>query len=401
MTRKTLTSRNDGLVRRVGKRGVTWSIRYHDADGKRVFETLGREPEWNKTKAAAERRRRMVAVEDGYRKPDGKVLFGAFAEQWLTDYTARPSMKDSTASSYKTIVRRHLVPAFGTLPLAAITDDVIDRYVTKKLKAGLSGRTVNSHTQCLGLIFKRALKKKKVTSNPVDLVESQKERKRKWRILRPHEVVAVEQAYDELVREADTDLLREDLIVSRMVFKLIIGAGLRRGELLGLRWSAVHLADPEGPWLNVSETWTRSKIDTPKSDAGTRNVEIGNRLASALMDHRQWSRYDGDNERVVAHPRTGHVYDVHRHAELFRIALKRARITDYIRPHHDQRHAQITHSAAAGVNMHRLQARSGHSSSQVTEVYVHLADELFRGDAAKLEERLYGSSSKVDVEQKA
>jgi hypothetical protein len=34
-------------------------------------------------------------------------------------------------------------------------------------------------------------------------------------------------------------------------------------------------------------------------------------------------------------------------------------------------------------------------------VYVHLADELFRGDAAKLEERLYGSSSKVDVEQKA
>jgi hypothetical protein len=49
-------------------------------------------------------------------------------------------------------------------------------------------------------------------------------------------------------------------------------------------------------------------------------------------------------------------------------------------------------SAAAGVDRQRLQTRSGHSSSQVTEVYVHLAGELFRGDAAKLEERLYGAT---------
>jgi integrase len=391
MTRSTLSSRDDGLIRRIGKRGVTWSIRYHDADGQRVFETLGREPEWNKTKAAAERRRRMVAVEDGYRKPDGKVLFGAFAEQWLTDYTARPNLKPSTISSYTTIVRRHLIPAFGALPLAAVTDDVIDRYVTKKLKAGLSGRTVNSHTQCLGLIFKRARKKKKVQSNPVDLVEPQKQRKRKWRILKPAEVIAVEQAYDELIREADDKARRADLIVSKVIFLLTILAGLRRGEVLGLRWRSVHLADPDGPTLTVEETWTRGQVSTPKSEAGERTIETGNRLASALMDHRQWSRYDGDDERVVAHPRTGHVYDVHRHAELFREALKRAGIDGYVRPFHDQRHAQITNSAAAGVDMHHLQNRSGHSSSQVTEIYVHLAQEVLRGDAAKLEERLYGA----------
>ena len=62
-----------------------------------------------------------------------------------------------------------------------------------------------------------------------------------------------------------------------------------------------------------------------------------------------------------------------------------------IRPFHDQRHSQITHSAAAGVDQRRLQTRSGRSSSQITEHYIHLAGELFRGDAAKLEERLYGA----------
>jgi hypothetical protein len=69
-----------------GKRGVRWRIRYTDAAGRRVLETLGREPEWNRKRAEAELRRRLVEVErNRYRKPE-KLSFAAFAERWLTDY---------------------------------------------------------------------------------------------------------------------------------------------------------------------------------------------------------------------------------------------------------------------------------------------------------------------------
>src|SRR5205814_6799971 len=67
-----------------GKRGVRWRIRYTDAAGKRVLETLGREPAWNRRRAEAELRARLVDVErNGYRKPE-KLSFAAFAEAGST-----------------------------------------------------------------------------------------------------------------------------------------------------------------------------------------------------------------------------------------------------------------------------------------------------------------------------
>ena len=64
-----------------GRRGIVWRIRYRDAAGRRVLETLGREPEWDRKRAETELRRRLVDVErDGYRKPE-KVTFAVFAER--------------------------------------------------------------------------------------------------------------------------------------------------------------------------------------------------------------------------------------------------------------------------------------------------------------------------------
>ena len=54
-----------------GKRGIVWRIRYRDASGRRILETLGKEPAWNRKRAEQELRRRLVDVErDGYRKPE-------------------------------------------------------------------------------------------------------------------------------------------------------------------------------------------------------------------------------------------------------------------------------------------------------------------------------------------
>jgi hypothetical protein len=75
----------------------------------------------------------------------------------------------------------------------------------------------------------------------------------------------------------------------------------------------------------------------------------------------------------------------------FRAALKRAGITDYVRPFHDARHASLTNGAAAGETPIALMSRAGHRSMQTTKIYLHLAGTVFRDEAEALERRLLGN----------
>lgn len=70
----------------------------------------------------------------------------------------------------------------------------------------------------------------------------------------------------------------------------------RCGELLGLRWRNVHLADPDGAVLRVAETFVRGQPDSPKSEKGERTIALGQRIAAELFEHRSRSAFDGDDE---------------------------------------------------------------------------------------------------------
>ena len=67
------------------------------------------------------------------------------------------------------------------------------------------------------------------------------------------------------------------------VFTTVYGTGIRRGELLGLRWRHVRLADPEGPTLRVEETYVRNRVETPKSERSARTIPLGPVVADALF----------------------------------------------------------------------------------------------------------------------
>ena len=82
-------------------------------------------------------------------------------------------------------------------------------------------------------------------------------------------------------------------------------AGLRRGEILGLRWKHVFLADPEGARLEVRETVVYGKQETPKSERAVRTIALGPGLADELFQHRSRTMFDGDDERVFCHPERG------------------------------------------------------------------------------------------------
>jgi integrase len=381
------------VIKYEGKRGSVWYVKYRDAEGHQVKERLGRASDgWTRRKAEAELRARLTAVEKEGLRRVVPTTFASFAREWCETYPDVRDLKRSTRAGYEGIVERHLIPVLGARKLDAIDVGDLEQYIARKRRERLGPRTINRHLNLLNEIFVAAARRRPplVRSNPVPGVDRPKEPRRRWRILTPTEIGRIERAFGELIEEASGEerIWREQ---ARVIFVVLVATGLRRGEVLGLRWREVYLADPDGPHMRVIETWVRCGEDTPKSEAGERTIALGKRVAAELFEHRRRTAFAGDDERVFCSPTKGTPFDVARFASTFRVALGRAAIRDRVRPFHDLRHTSITNAAAAGTPPAALMARAGHSDFKTTQTYIDLAGETFREEAERLEKRLWGS----------
>jgi integrase len=381
------------VIRREGKRGVVWLIKFRDADGRQKKERLGPESDgWTKPKAKAELEARLTDVRrEGLRTPLS-VTFASFADEWLATYPDAKGLKRSTRGSYKTLIERHLKPELGHLRLEQVDVGRVDRYLAAKRREGLQPRTLNRQLNLLNLVMAAAVRRQLVRVNPVTGIDRPREPRRHWTILSPLEVGRVERAFAELssvtgVTASDRAWLEQ----ARVIFLTVISAGLRRGEILGLRWKDVDLADPAGAVLRVRETFVRGAEDTPKSEAGARTIALGPKLSEELWQHRRRTAFAGDEERVFGHPEKGSPLDPNTYAVTLNAALERAGVERKMRPFHDGRHTSITNSAAAGLSPAALMSRAGHSNFKTTQGYIDLAGETFRAEAGLLEQRLFGA----------
>src|SRR5581483_6172729 len=179
--------RGAAVIRYEGVRGVVWRVKYRDADGRQVQETLGKAADgWNKSKAQSTLRERLVAVEkDGRRKLSGET-FASFAEKWLATYPTKKRLKTSTIEGYRHIIEKHLIPAFGPRKMSALDIDDIEDYIARKSKT-LGPRTINRHLNVLSGLFNAAIKRRPplAHTNPVLLVERPEEPRNRWTILSP------------------------------------------------------------------------------------------------------------------------------------------------------------------------------------------------------------------------
>jgi integrase len=378
------------VIRYAGKRGVVFYVKFVDAGGRQVKERLGREADgWTERKARAELEARLTDVRrEGLRRPRA-LTFSIFAAEWLATYPDAKGLKRSTRESYETMIERHLKPAFGHFRLESVDVGQIERYLAFKRREGLQPRTLNRQLNLLNLILGAALRQQLVRLNPVGAIDRPREPRRRWTILTPMEIGRIERAFLELDEE---QAWREQ---ARLVFLTVVGAGLRRGEILGLRWRDVELADPAGAVLRVRETLVRGAEDTPKSEAGERTIALGPKLAEELWQHRRRIAFSGDEERVFCHPTKGSPLDHKRYARTLNAAMARAKVEKTMRPFHDGRHTSITNSAAAGLSPAALMARAGHSDFKTTQGYIDLAGETFRAEAELLEQRLFGNGTKT------
>ncbi len=360
------------VVEYAGKRGTVWRIKYSDATGKQVMETIGAERDGvTRKRAEAELRERLVKVERrGWRKP-APLTFAEYAGRWFEQSETKRQWKLSTVRQYRS-VRRRLVAAFGSRPLAAIRPRDVAAYVTDE-SAKRAPASVGMDLSVLQAIFVSAVREELVESNPAARAERPKVPKRRWRILEPHEIARVERAF--------TDEQ------ARVVFLTLVQLGLRRSELQRLLWCDVDLLDGV---LRV----TRSK-----SEAGERSIAIPPRLLDELSAHYGRTAFKGDGELVFCHPERGTVYNAPTFAVALREALKAAGVDAALRPFHDLRHASLTNGAAVGESPIALMTRAGHANMGTTKRYLHLAGTVFRDEAQRLEDRVLGVELSTDLSE--
>ena len=131
--------------------------------------------------------------------------------------------------------------------------------------------------------------------------------------------------------------------------------GLRRGELLALRWKDV---DWLAQRIRVRRNYVRGRFGTPKSRRSSRSVPMADKVAIALEQVSKTSTFTGDDDLVFAHPELGEPLYPAGLARRMRKALKAAGLDSEHR-FHDLRHAFGTQCAAAGVPLRTLQEWMG------------------------------------------
>ena len=380
--------RGAAVVRYEGQRGAVWRVKYRDAVGRQVQETLGPEPPWTERRAQRELGKRLAAVEEGFRKPD-RVTFADFAERFVDDYLPGRRLKPSTIENYRYMLDGHLLPYFGDHDLTALEaqPELIDAYVAGKAQNGLSTKTIQNQLLLLNVMLRRAVVWRLMRSNPISSIDRPSLAQPEMSVLTETEIARLTNAYDELIAEA-SEAERQWCWLAKAVVLTALGTALRRGELIGLRWGAVDLLEAT---IEVRETFVRGSFTTPKSRASRRVVELGPRTLSVLKEQWQRSAYRSDDDLVFGHPTKGTPLETGKLAKRYlKPALARGGIDKPFRPFHDLRHTSLTHAAAAGNPQIYVQARAGHSQGSITERYMHAAQVLFPGAAEKSEARMFG-----------
>ncbi len=319
--------------------------------------------------SAIERVELLHQRDQGIDAPPGRMTVAQFLEHWLTAY-AEPNVAPSTLLRYKQLIQKQLVPHLGHLALAKLRPIMVQSCYSTLFAKGLSGRTVLHSHRVLREALQHALKWQLIVNNPADLVEAPRAQRYQVPAMAPEQAEALIEA------AAHTPY--------GTVVELAIMAGLRMGELLGLRWQDVDL---EAGVLSVRQTcqWLPQRgfiFRQPKTHRSERPVALTAGTVEALRQHRR-KQLEGrllagpayvDNDLVFATP-LGEPIDPANLRRTFR-GITKAVGQPKLR-FHDLRHGHATLMLKGGAHPKIVQERLGHASITTTlDVYSHVLPNL-------------------------
>ncbi len=317
-------------------------------------------------------------------KPE--MPFGEWMDFWYQTY-CQPALRETTKDGYKNIIYKHIIPTIGHIPLNKLTQNDLQQFYARFKRngrlqyketrgTGMSDRMVRScHAHCRSAL-QRAVTEGLITKNPSIGCKLPPKKGREMQVLTPAEIErflarAKEEGYYEL-------------------FLLELSTGMRRGEILGLKWTDLNLADGT---LRIARQVVpaggKIVVQPPKTKSSIRTILLPPYMLEVLAEMKKNKTCDWMFPSPV---KEGQPRSPGSLLQRFKLILKRSGCKD-IR-FHDLRHTFATMAIENGMDVKTLSGIIGHISAETTlNIYSHITDTMRLQAAVKIDREIGGTSA--------
>ena len=354
----------EGNIRK--RKDGRWEGRYtagHDPiTGKQVFKNV-----LGKTQAEVKEKLKKALVEAGqvdFTK-SGKYTVGTWMDEWFEN-VAKIKVRPSSHQTYKGYIDNHIKPNIGNIPLEKLTTmDLqkfyrklltkgrVERIESKEQPKGLSAKTVRNINQVISSAMDLAVAQKIITTNPTNACELPKVEHQEMQTIPAEQLQA-------FLQEAKATGVYE-------MYYIELATGLRRGELLGLKWQDI---DWKSGIIKVRRQVARVNgqiVEAPlKTKNSYRAVTISQQAIEVLKEQKRKT----NDQYVFPSPNGGPISPDSVNNMLKRV-LERAGIPKV--RFHDLRHTFATIALQNGVDIKTVSGMLGHFSAGFTlDTYAHV-----------------------------
>ncbi|MDY5611976.1 tyrosine-type recombinase/integrase [Dysosmobacter sp.] len=355
----------EGNIRK--RKDGRWEGRYtagHDpATGKTIYKNV-----LGKTQAEVKEKLKR-AIEDSAKLDMSKVgqyTVGQWMDVWFENY-AKIKVRPSSHQTYRGYIENHIKPNIGSIPLNKLTslelqklykkllgNGRVERIESKKQPKGLSAKTVRNINQIISSALNLAIEQKLILTNPADACALPTLEHREMKTLPTEQLTS-------FLREAKESGVFE-------MYYIELATGLRRGELLGLKWSDIDL---EHGSLRVQRQIARIDGEIVEAPLKTKNAYRTLPLSADAIDVlKAQKKKCGTSPYVFPSPTGGPISPdsvLHMlHRVLKRAGLPKVRF-------HDLRHTFATLALQNGVDIKTVSGMLGHFSAGFTlDTYAHV-----------------------------
>ncbi len=345
-----------------------------------------------KTKSACEEKLKALKETFGKAierlKPD--MPFGNWLDFWYQNF-CKLTLRATTKVGYENCIYKHILPEVGQIPLNELTQNDLQQFYARLKKNGrlhhsashgtaTSNRTVRScHALCRAALEK-AITEQLITKNPSLGCKLPPEKAREMQILSPSELGRF------LARTKEEGYYE--------MFLLELSTGMRRGEILGLKWSDLNLTNGS---LRIARqvvaAGSKTVVQPPKTKTSIRAIILPPYMVEILAEMKkqrtcEWIFPSPIKDGEPRNPSA--VY--HR----FKLILERSGCKNV--RFHDLRHTFATMALENGMDVKTLSDMIGHVSAETTlNIYSHITDTMRAQAAAKIEREIGGVSTPVSV----